>query len=107
MNNWMIVFFAVASGFTAAGILGSLHAVITGSPAGFRLRANPVYALLSFFVVMFAGPYIFARNVLVYRRSRRLPMSLAVFATGICLVWSFCAGVFVVQILLFAGLIHA
>ena len=107
MNDWMMALFVLACGLTSAGMLNSICAIVTGTPARFRLGAHPVLALLSFAIIMFAGPYVLARNVLLQRQSRRLSFSLTVFAACIFLVWSFCAGIFVVQILALAGLIRA
>lgn len=99
--------FVPASGFAAAGFLGALHRVLGGEGPGFRLnRSSAAAAVWSFFVCMFAGPYIVGSGTWRTWRAGRLPHAMLLPAALLVLVWSFCAGAFVAQFWMLTGMIQ-
>lgn len=106
------VLFAIASGFTIAGLLSAVHGLIRDR-AGMNRGAiglsfaNPVVGAWSLLLCAFAGPYLSLALALPSWRRGRLPGPVLAFLGLIAGVWSFCSGVFVVQAGLLVGLLSA
>lgn len=104
---WWLVAFMIASGFTTAGLLSSLHSSVAGDGPDFRLSFdNPLSAFWSAFVCLFAGPVIVLKNAANHWVSGLLPFSVLLFCFALSAMWSFCSGVFVVQLAAMFGLIQ-
>jgi hypothetical protein len=106
MQNWAFLLFVAACGFAASGLLSSAHRVLSEVELGFRLDLKgPATILWSVFLCMFAGPYILVNLALPFWRAGRIPASGLAAVAAIAVVWSFCAGVLVVQLIAILGLV--
>jgi hypothetical protein len=106
MTGFQAVAFAIACGFTAAGLLASLYRLANNGEAGFRaLFDTPSQVLWSVLLCTFAGPWIILSASLHVWRRGRMPAPWLAFATALCAVWSFCSGVVIVQMSLLAAML--
>lgn len=98
VNEIYSVLFAVAIGFTAGGLIGSLHQLITSRPASFRAVgggfASGAWAVL---VIVFGGPMILMRNAIRGRLIEGRPVPWLAATTAIATGWSFVSGVVLLQ----------
>lgn len=98
------VLFVLACGFVSAGLLNAVHLVLQGQeeelpPNGMVLYFHtPAAIAWSMFVCTFAGPYLVLSQGLRFWQLGHLPNSVLSFCAVISLVWSFCSGVFIVEI---------
>ena len=103
-----IAAYAAACGFVAAGIIGSLHQLITDRPARFAIDLESIgKGLAGVMMCAFAGPFIIMRNAIRGRLIENRPVGWLVASTAIATGWSLCSGIVVVQFVLAmrAGLI--
>ncbi len=103
-----IAAYAASCGFVAAGILGSLHQLLTDRPARFAIDLESIgKGLLGVLLCAFAGPFIIMRNAIRGRMIENRPVGWLVASTAIATGWSLCSGIVVVQFVLAmrAGLI--
>jgi hypothetical protein len=109
MDGLSAIAFAMACGFTAAGFTASLYRLSHSGEAGFRaLFDSPSQVFWSFLLCTFAGPWIILRASLHVWRGGAMPTPWLAFPAAICALWSFCSGVFIVQMSLLAALaLHA
>ncbi len=92
MHWLLIIFFAVAAGFTASGIVASTYRIVARSPH--NDRANLIRQL----VLAVAGPTVFfatATRMLLAKELSPLLFSFVVMALS---YWSFALGLFVLNI---------
>lgn len=102
------VLLAVACGITAAGLVSSLHRVVAGENAGFRVPAgSPLHALWAVMLSLFAGPFFVISIALPAGTASSHFYLRAVFAALLALAWSFCSGVVVIQLLLLLAVLAA
>ncbi len=98
----VLLFYATAVGFTAAGIAGSLYQLITREPPRFPgLSGGFAAIVVSWLFCAIIGPFIVGR-MLVARwteRSRREPNPLGWSVAGIFVagLWSGCSGIILLQ----------
>jgi hypothetical protein len=92
--------FCAAMGFVAAATIASFYQLVT-SEAAELFNARATLAGLAFTVVlsMFCGPFIVTRKVVAGLRSRELRLLPAIVGVLIAGMWSVCAGVFYVSLL--------
>lgn len=108
MNDWAILAFAVAGGFTLSGMVMSLDAAMR--PDGPRFRASfgsPGESLWSVALSMFGGPGIVAAGALRLWRGGSIDVVTLALAGVISLVWSLCSGILALQALAMAGVLGA
>ena len=92
------VLFAVAVGYTAGGLIGSLHQAITRRPASFaNLGEGTAERLWSALVIVLGGPVILMRNALRGRLIERRPAPWLAASTALATGWSFASGVVLLQ----------
>jgi hypothetical protein len=104
MSGFAAICFAMACGFTAAGLVTSLYQLTHSGGAGFRaLYGSPAQAFWSFVLCTFAGPWIMLSAALGVWRGGRLPLVWVAVAAAISAAWSFCSGVVIVQSALLAS----
>ncbi len=94
MHGLLVVFFAVAAGFTASGIVASAYRIVAPSPEsdGQKLVRNVVFVV--------AGPTVFfgtATRLLLTKELSPLLFSFAIMALS---YWSFALGLFVLNIVI-------
>ncbi len=106
MSGFAAIAFAVACGFTAAGLVTSLYQMTHSVNAGFRaIFDTPAQALWSLALCAFAGPWIMLSAALHVWRGGRLPVAWVGVAAAISAAWSFCSGVVIVQMALLAAML--
>ncbi len=91
--------YVTAIGFCAAGLAASLAQLLTGRPMAFALDlAGPPPTFLGVFASIVAGPVLLMRNALTAALQGRAAHWLAL-ATVIAVVWSFCSGVVLLELI--------
>ena len=106
-----LVLFVIACGFVSAGLLNAIHLMIQGPqeelpPNGMVLYFDTPGAIAwSMFICMFAGPYLVISHGLKLWTAGHLPSPVVGFCCLISLVWSFCSGVFIVEVIHAAGFV--
>jgi hypothetical protein len=92
VNNLLVLFFAVAAGLTASGIVSSLYRIVARKP-----ESRPETALY-YAVMVVAGPSVLLENATRSYRTKAcstLAYGLAVAITG---YWAFALGLMVLSI---------
>lgn len=108
MPDWVVAVFAIAGGFVLSGIVTSIHAIAHGDGVQFRASfASVGQGCWSVALSAFGGPVIVAANAWRLWRDSVIGAPAMALAGLIAGVWSFCAGVLVLQLLALAGVIHA
>lgn len=106
MTGFTAIAFAVACGFTAAGLVTALYQMTHSAHAGFRaLFGTPAQAFWSLALCTFAGPWIMLSAALHVWRGGKLPVAWVGVAAAISAAWSFCSGVVIVQLSLLAAML--
>ena len=100
MSEFSLFAFCAAMGFVAAGTISSLYQWVTSEKADFSVERKSTPGIIVAIVIsMFAGPFIVVQKVIAGVRTqqlRALPAALAVVLSG---MWSVCAGVFYISLL--------
>ena len=92
--------FIAASGFVAAGMLGSFYHWVTGQPAYFFAEMNgPASVVVLILMWLVAGPFIFMRNAVQGYFRESFSLTMLAFAGGLTAMWSVLSGVFVLSFL--------
>jgi hypothetical protein len=98
-----ILAYCAAVGFAAAAVIASLYQWITAERADFLVaRTSLLGMVVSVLITMFAGPFIVARKILVGLRSKELSALPALIGAILTGMWSVCAGIFYVSLLVSA-----
>ncbi len=106
MTGSETIFFIVAFGFVTGALVNYAGGMFSDGEGGFKIRLEtPGHIVGSFFVCMLAGPYLTAEKSLSFWKQGRLSNTLFCTATLISLMWSFCSGIFIIQMLVLLGLI--
>jgi hypothetical protein len=94
----IILGFATASGFVAAGVLSSFYQLVTETPARFDITADRIWSgTLQIMLLMFAGPVIVMRNAIRGRILERRPLGWLAASTVVAAAWSLCSGIVVLE----------
>ncbi|MCW2308448.1 DUF6949 family protein [Rhodobium gokarnense] len=97
----LVVGYAIATGFVAAGMLGSFYQLLTRRPPSFVLSVDTWWTIISSTVMCaFAGPFIIMRNALRGRRIEHRPLGWLAASTAIAAGWSLCSGIVVLEMTL-------
>lgn len=94
MHELLVVFFAVAAGFTASGIVASVYRIMARSPESDRQK------MVRHAVLVVAGPTVFfgtAMRLLMTKELSPLLFSIAIMALS---YWSFALGLFILNIVI-------
>lgn len=92
--------FCAAMGFVTAGTISSFYQWITSERADFSVeRKSAPGIIVSILVTMFAGPYIVVQKVVAGLRAHQLRALPAAFGVLISGMWSVCAGLFYISLL--------
>ena len=95
MHPFLVVFFAVASGFAVSGIVASLYRMAARGPESDRAK------FVRQIVLVVAGPTVFfsmATRMLLTRELSPFLFSIAAMALA---YWSFALGLFILNIVVF------
>jgi hypothetical protein len=100
----LLLAYAAAAGFVAAGFLASLYQLLTNEPARFMVGSESVWAgLVAIAICVFAGPFILMRQAVRGRFLERRPIGWLAASTAIATGWSLCSGILMIQ---FAIVLH-
>ena len=94
-------------GFVFAAVVSHAVALLYGDRGLYQYRLHNRFEMLtSFCIAMFAGPYLTTRHAIgQFQHGQMTSAKLAAMAM-IVGVWSFCAGIAIVQWLMVVGLIN-
>jgi hypothetical protein len=100
----MVAFlFCAAIGFAMAGAVASFYQLVTAEPADFLVARRGVTGnLTAILLTMFGGPFIVTRKIVGGVRAGQLallPAAVGLFVVGL---WSVCAGIFFLGLLITA-----
>ncbi|KPL55671.1 MULTISPECIES: DUF6949 family protein [Hyphomicrobiales] len=96
--NAMILIYAVATGFVAAGLLASLYQLMTDRPPAFAVSTeNLVTGVGAIMMCAFAGPFIIMRNAIRGRLIEHRPLGWLAASAFIAAGWSLCSGILVIE----------
>ncbi len=103
MSEFGVFVYCAAMGFVAAATIATFYQWVTSEAAElFSVRSSPWGLAFTVVLSMFCGPFIVARKVFAGLRARELkalPAALGMFVAG---MWSVCAGIFYVSLLIAA-----
>ena len=103
MSELGVFAFCAAMGFVSAATISSFYQWVTSEPADFSVeRRSLAGVVVAVLVSMFAGPFIVVRKVIAGLRSQELRALPAVVAVVVAGVWSVCAGIFYLSLLVSA-----
>ena len=104
--NLAFMAFIVAFGFVTAALLHSAELAIRGQRTGFTVSfENAGRFLLGFVYCMFVGPYIVLERGVIFWRRGGISSELLALSFLITVLWSFCSGIFVTQLLMVSGIV--
>jgi hypothetical protein len=90
-------------GFVVAAVISTFYQWVTSENADFSIGKPSIPGVaFSVLLTMFGGPFIIARKVVAGLRTRQIGTLAAVAATIIVGIWSICAGLFYVSLLVSA-----
>lgn len=103
MSDLGVFAYCGAVGFVTAATIATFYQWVT-SEAAELFAVRPSIAGLAFAVLlsMFCGPFIVVRKVVAGLRSRELKVLPALVGVAIAGMWSVCAGIFYVSLLIAA-----
>lgn len=85
--------YTLAVGLTSAGLVATGHDAITNKKASFQTRPDGLlHTLGQILVVVWGGPYIILRNLMMARRIERRPIGYLIAGSSIAALWGFFAG---------------
>ncbi len=94
VSGIVVYLFAMATGFVAAGLAGSLYQLMTNRPMSFELFGlSRLQVLLGVLALVVAGPAVIMRNAIRGRLLERRPGHWLALSTAISATWSFLSGV--------------
>ena len=103
MTEFGLFAFCAATGFVSAGTISSFYQWVTSERADFSVeRKTTPGILIAILLTMFAGPFIVAQKVIAGLRTQEIRALPAIFAALISGMWSVCAGVFYLSLLVSA-----
>jgi hypothetical protein len=95
--------YCAAMGFVVAATVASFYQWVTSERAElFAVRASFAGLALAVVLSMFAGPFIVVRRVVAGVRAREIRVLPALFGVLIAGMWSVCAGIVYVSLLISA-----
>jgi hypothetical protein len=90
-------------GFVVAAVISTFYQWVTSENADFSIGKPSVPGIVfSVLLTMFGGPFIVARKVIAGLRTRQIGTLAAIVAAIIVGMWSVCAGLFYVSLLVSA-----
>ena len=102
--NLALMAFIVGFGFVTAALLHSMELALRGERAGFSVSFQNAGRFLAGFVYcMFVGPYIVFERGLAFWRVGGISAEVFALSFMVTLLWSFCSGIFVTQLLMAVG----
>jgi Family of unknown function (DUF6949) len=95
--------YCAAMGFVTAATIATLYQWVTSEAAElFTVKASVAGLAFTVVLSMFCGPFIVVRKVVAGLRARELSVLPALVGVVIAGMWSVCAGIFYVSLLIAA-----
>ncbi|MEM9332783.1 MAG: hypothetical protein AAGA53_15780 [Pseudomonadota bacterium] len=105
-TNLALVTFLIAFGFVTSALVYNANTAIKGRTSGFTVSFQSVSQFLFGFVFcMFVGPYLVLERGFTFWRFGGITFPIFLFCFGVALLWSFCSGIFVTQLLMITGIV--
>jgi hypothetical protein len=96
-----VFFFCAAMGFVMAATISSFYQWVTSERADFMVaRTSALGLVMAVMISMFCGPFIIMRHIVMGFRARELRALPAMLGVVVAGMWSVCAGIFYVSLLL-------
>jgi hypothetical protein len=92
MNNYATLFFAIAAGATASGIIANLYRLAA------KRSQSKLGTILHCAVMIFAGPVVLAGNSTKAFRKKDCSMAAYGLALALSAYWSFAMGLFILSV---------
>ena len=103
MSEAAVFAYCAAVGFASAATIATFYQWVTSETAElFTARASAAGLAFTVVLSMFCGPFIVVRKVVAGLRSRELTVLPAIVGVVIAGMWSVCAGIFYVSLLVAA-----
>jgi hypothetical protein len=103
VSNLGVFAYCAAIGFASAATIATLYQWVTSEQAElFAMRPNVSGLIFAVLLSMFCGPFIVVRRVIEGLKSRELKVLPALVGTVIAGMWSVCAGIFYVSLMIAA-----
>ncbi len=103
MSEVGVFFYCLAMGFVTAATVASFYQWVTSQRADFSVREGGPGGLVIMVVLSaFCGPFIVVQKVLAGLRTNEINGLLALAGVIVAGMWSVCAGIFYVSLLLSA-----
>ena len=103
MSEIGVFAYCAAMGFAAAATIASFYQWVTSERADFVItRQTGVGMAIAVLISMFGGPFIVVQKVWAGLRSRELRAVPALVGVAVAMMWSVCAGVFYLSLLISA-----
>lgn len=101
LRDLLLLVYAGAVGFVAAGIAASFYRLVTSEPARLGLSGETAISLLTTFAFCaLTGPVIVMDHALRTRKVERAPLGWLAAGTLIAGLWSCCLGIIVLELVL-------
>lgn len=97
----------IGLGFVSAAFLYTADTALRGRPSYLVIQSPSLFKVAgTFFFCMFVGPYITAERGIVFWLEGKITNAMLAVCGVVSVLWSFCAGVFVAQLLMVTGLVQ-
>jgi hypothetical protein len=101
LSDLLLLLYAGAVGFVAAGLGASFYKLVTDETARFALGSQSAFGIATgMLFCALTGPAIMARLALAGGGDARLPLGWRIAGIGIAMLWSCCLGLVVLQVVL-------
>ncbi len=98
--------FIIAFGFVTSALLSTAELAFRGQRTGFAVSFSNLGPFMAGFVFcMFAGPYVVLERSLTFWRLGGITIDILALCFTISLLWSFCSGIFITQLLMILGVV--
>ena len=101
MSEIGVFAYCAAMGFVAAATIASFYQWVTSERADFVVsRQTGAGIAVAVLISMFGGPFIVVQKVWAGLRSRELRTMPALVGVAVAMMWSVCAGIFYLSLLI-------
>jgi uncharacterized membrane protein YhaH (DUF805 family) len=101
LREFLLLLYAIAVGFVAAGITASFYKMLSSEPARFALFGQSVLAWVTTFAFCaLTGPVIVVDMAVKRVRDEKLPLTWLAAGVGIAAMWSCCVGIVTLELVL-------
>ncbi len=93
MHNFIVFFFSVAAGMTAAGLLSNAYGLLANEPS------SKLGTFIHYAVMVIAGPVVLAGNSTKSFRKKECSIAAYALALALSFYWSFATGLFILSLI--------